>query len=95
MGPLNSARQRDFVRSLCDEARAAGHEVRGLGRVDEEELRAGGYFQPPTLVLDPALALGIVQQEQFGPALPTLRSDDVNPIIDQVNADWSGLCSSV
>jgi acyl-CoA reductase-like NAD-dependent aldehyde dehydrogenase len=95
MGPLNSAKQRDFVRSLSDEARAAGHEVRALGRVDEEDSRAGGYFLPPTLVLDPAPALGIVQQEQFGPALPILRFDDVDPIIEQVNADWSGLCSSV
>jgi acyl-CoA reductase-like NAD-dependent aldehyde dehydrogenase len=69
--------------------------VRELGSVDEEDSQAGGYFLPPALVLDPAPGLGIVQLEQFGPALPILRFDDVNPIIDQVNADWSGLCSSV
>lgn len=95
MGPLNTGKQRDFVRSLCAEARAAGHEVRELGQVDDEDLRAGGYFLPPTLVLDPEPSLGIVQQEQFGPALPILPFDDVEPIIEQVNSEWSGLCSSV
>jgi acyl-CoA reductase-like NAD-dependent aldehyde dehydrogenase len=95
MGPLNSAKQRDFVRSLCDEARAAGHEVRELGSIDEEDVKAGGYFLRPALVLDPAPNLGIVTQEQFGPALPILRFDDVDDVIEQVNGEWSGLCSSV
>ena len=40
MGPLNSARQLDFVSTLCAEARAAGHEVRELGSIDEAGIEA-------------------------------------------------------
>jgi acyl-CoA reductase-like NAD-dependent aldehyde dehydrogenase len=95
MGPLNSEKQRDFVASLCSEARAAGCEVREHGVLDDAPGRDGGYFLRPTLVLDPAPSLRIVTDEQFGPALPILPFDDVEPLIEQVNEEWSGLCSSV
>jgi acyl-CoA reductase-like NAD-dependent aldehyde dehydrogenase len=95
MGPLNTARQRDFVRSLTDEAHAAGHEVRELGTLDEDVLASRGHFLRPALVLDPAPDLRIVTEEQFGPALPILRYDDLDSVIEQVNGGWSGLCSSV
>lgn len=95
MGPLNTARQRDFVRELCSEARAAGHEVRELGTIDEDALAAGGHFMKPALVLDPAPGLRIVTEEQFGPAVPILPFTSVDPVIAQVNGEWSGLGSSV
>jgi acyl-CoA reductase-like NAD-dependent aldehyde dehydrogenase len=95
MGPLNSARQRDFVRDLCGEARAAGHEVRELGSIDEEALAAGGFFLRPALVLDPAPGLRIVSEEQFGPAVPILPYTNVDAVIGQVNSEWAGLGSSV
>jgi acyl-CoA reductase-like NAD-dependent aldehyde dehydrogenase len=95
MGPLNSARQRDFVRSLTAEARAHGHEVREHGVLDDAAGRDGGHFLRPALVLDPAPELRIVSDEQFGPALPILRFRDVETVIEHVNQDWSGLCSSV
>jgi acyl-CoA reductase-like NAD-dependent aldehyde dehydrogenase len=95
MGPLNTAKQRDFVAELCAEARAQGHEVRELGTLDDPLGRDGGYFLKPALVLDPEPRLRIVTDEQFGPALPILPFDDIDPIIDQVNEEWSGLCSSV
>jgi acyl-CoA reductase-like NAD-dependent aldehyde dehydrogenase len=95
MGPLNSARQRDFVRDLCAEARAAGHEVREFGAVDDDALAAGGHFLRPALVLDPAPRLRIVTEEQFGPAVPILPYTDVDAAIGQVNSEWSGLGSSV
>ena len=95
MGPLNSARQRDFVSTLLAEARAAGHEVRELGSVDEAGIEAGGYFMRPALVLDPSPSARIVTQEQFGPAVPILPFSDITPVIGQLNRDWSGLGSSV
>ncbi len=100
MGPLNSARQRDFVRSLCAEARAAGHEVRELGSIAPEAgaAEAGeaqGHFLRPALVLDPGPELRIVTEEQFGPALPILPFDALEPLIEQLNSEWSGLGSSV
>ncbi|MEY9212779.1 aldehyde dehydrogenase family protein [Thermobifida halotolerans] len=95
MGPLNSARQRDFVRDLLDRARAAGGEVREFGTADDETQRSGGYFLRPALVLDPPADESIVTEEQFGPALPILPYDDLDQVVDTVNRGWSGLCSSV
>ena len=47
------------------------------------------------LVLDPAPDLRVVTEEQFGPVLPILPFSDLEPLIDQVNEEASGLCSSV
>jgi acyl-CoA reductase-like NAD-dependent aldehyde dehydrogenase len=95
MGPLNTERQRDFVAGLKREAEGAGAEVRDLGTVLDEATQAGGWFLPPSLVLDPSPTLSIVTEEQFGPALPILPFDDVEDAVAAVNHDWSGLCSSV
>jgi acyl-CoA reductase-like NAD-dependent aldehyde dehydrogenase len=95
LGPLNSARQLDFVTALCSEARAAGHEVREFGTIDEEAIDAGGHFLRPALVLDPAPGLRIVTEEQFGPAVPVLPYTDIDSVIGQLNREWSGLGSSV
>ena len=95
MGPLNSARQRDFVSALCAEARAAGHEVRELGSIDDSALASGGHFSRPALVLDPSPKLRIVTEEQFGPAVPILPFTDIDSVIGQLNSEWAGLGSSV
>jgi acyl-CoA reductase-like NAD-dependent aldehyde dehydrogenase len=90
MGPLHTARQRDFVAGLVEEARARGAEVREFGEGAE-----GGQFLKPALVLDPPADAGIVTEEQFGPALPIIPFDDEEDAIRQANDTWSGLCSSV
>jgi acyl-CoA reductase-like NAD-dependent aldehyde dehydrogenase len=93
MGPLNTARQRDYVTGLLEQARAAGAEVQSYG--EYAGMRASGNYMLPSLVLDPSPALGIVAEEQFGPALPVLPYDDEEQAIRLANATWSGLCSSV
>jgi acyl-CoA reductase-like NAD-dependent aldehyde dehydrogenase len=95
MGPLNSAAQRDKVTALLTEAADAGAEIRELGTLAPNATSSGGHFLRPALVLDPDPGLRIVTEEQFGPALPILPFDDVESVLDQVNNDWSGLCSSV
>jgi len=95
MGPLNSKAQRDYVIQLRKEAEAAGHEVREFGTLSNEAAAGDGHFLKPSLVLDPDPALAVVDQEQFGPILPIVRFDDVEPLIESVNNHWSGLCSSV
>lgn len=95
MGPLNSKAQRDYVQQLRQEAEAAGHEVREFGTLSDEAANGNGYFLKPSLVLDPDPSLGVVDQEQFGPILPIIPFDDVEPLVDSVNNHWSGLCSSV
>jgi acyl-CoA reductase-like NAD-dependent aldehyde dehydrogenase len=95
MGPLNNSKQRDVVDELVAEAQAHGTEVRELGTIDPSALDAGGYFLPARLVLDPDPDARIVTEEQFGPALPVLPFDEVDPLVDQLNNEWAGLCSSV
>ncbi len=95
MGPLNNPHQRDFVQALCEEARASGAEVRELGAISDECTGSGGYFLRPALVIDPRPDLGIVTEEQFGPAVPILPFDDVDPLLEHLNEEWAGLCSSV
>jgi acyl-CoA reductase-like NAD-dependent aldehyde dehydrogenase len=93
LGPLNTARQRDYVAGLLDQARAAGAQVQSFGEYTGD-WTAGNYLLP-SLVLDPAPELGIVAEEQFGPALPVIPYDDEEQAIRLANATWSGLCSSV
>ena len=93
MGPLNTARQRDYVAGLLEQARAAGAEVQSYGEYAGDW--TSGNYMLPSLVLDPSPALGIVAEEQFGPALPVLPYDDEEQAIRLANATWSGLCSSV
>ncbi|HET9093611.1 MAG TPA: aldehyde dehydrogenase family protein [Solirubrobacteraceae bacterium] len=94
MGPLHSARQRDYVAELCDEALHSGAEVLELGAL----LRADpdvGHHMLPRLVLDPEPGLRIVTEEQFGPALPIIAYESEAAAIEQANDNWAGLCSSV
>jgi acyl-CoA reductase-like NAD-dependent aldehyde dehydrogenase len=95
MGPLNNARQRDIVVDLCADARSAGCEVRELGTLSDFAKTSGGYFLRPSLVIDPAPDRRIVVEEQFGPALPICAYDDLDRVIDRLNDEWAGLCSSV
>ncbi|WP_371583108.1 aldehyde dehydrogenase family protein [Streptomyces sp. NBC_01314] len=95
MGPLNSAAQRDKVTAMLAEAADAGAEVRELGALAPGAATSAGHFLRPALVLDPDPRLRTVTEEQFGPALPILPFDDVDSVVDRVNNDWSGLCSSV
>jgi acyl-CoA reductase-like NAD-dependent aldehyde dehydrogenase len=94
MGPLNSVRQRNYVRELVDEARTAGSEVVELGEHAGGDPAQGNYMRP-ALVLDPPRASRIVAEEQFGPALPVIPYDSEADAIAQANDTWSGLCSSV
>ena len=94
MGPLNSARQREYVDELLAEARASA-EVRELAETVDEAAFARGQFMRPSLVLEPARDARVVTEEQFGPTLPVIPFDDEEDAIAQANDTWSGLCSSV
>ncbi|NHK29327.1 aldehyde dehydrogenase family protein [Parvularcula flava] len=94
MGPLIDEDQRDFVSRLVEEAREAGCEIRELGTLTDTA-KTGGWFLKPTLVLNPPEDSGIVAKEQFGPALPIVKFDDEDALVDRLNEEWAGLCSSV
>jgi len=95
MGPVNNARQLKLVRDMLAEASAHGCEVRQLGKVPDENLYSHGYFQKPTLVLNPDKHLSVVKDEQFGPVLPIVPFITDDEAITMANDSEYGLCSSV
>lgn len=95
MGPINNRKQYDTVMKMINEAKAGGADVRELGRVPDEELYEKGYFQKPTLVINPDHGLDVVREEQFGPVLPIMPFDDEDEAIAYANNSEFGLCSSV
>jgi acyl-CoA reductase-like NAD-dependent aldehyde dehydrogenase len=95
MGPLNNKGQQKIVQDIIAEARIAGEEVVELGQVPDQALYETGYFQRPTLVLQPDSHRDIVTKEQFGPVLPIMVFDSEDEAIALANGTEFGLCSSV
>jgi acyl-CoA reductase-like NAD-dependent aldehyde dehydrogenase len=91
LGPVNNQPQFRRVIELVDEAKAAGGKVHAGGT----PLEGGGYFYPPTIVTDVAEGVRLVDEEQFGPALPVISYRDVDDAIERANATHYGLSGSV
>lgn len=95
MGPLNNAQQKRVVEKLLDDARASGAVVTTLGQRLETAAWEHGHFMMPSVVTraDPGLAL--VEEEQFGPALPVLPYAELDEVIRLVNGSKYGLATSI
>jgi len=91
LGPLNNKMQFDRVNELVADAKKAG------GRcVTGGAPRPGaGYFIPPTLVTGLAEGSRLVDEEQFGPALPIVTYRDVADAVARANGTMYGLSGSV
>ena len=91
LGPVQNKRQFEIVSAFVEEARGKG------GRVLVGGYPAGGtgYFYPVTLVADVDHGCRLVDEEQFGPALPIIRYHDVEEAITKANASSMGLGGSV
>ncbi|MFG6444841.1 aldehyde dehydrogenase family protein [Microbacterium sp. P06] len=94
MGPLHQPAQKAFVEDIIAEAKDAGADVREFGELPDGEL-AGGNFLRPAIVVDPALDLRVVTQEQFGPVIPVIPFDTEEDAIRLANDSWAGLGGSV
>lgn len=95
MGPVHTARARDRVESMLDEAAAAGARVHRPACVREADVAAGGYLVSPAVVESPPPGARIVREEQFAPALPVLGYRDLDEAVGMANASPFGLCASV
>lgn len=95
MGPVHTARSRDFVEGLLAEARAAGAMVHRTGQLRAEDADSGGYFVLPAVVAGAPPSAGIVGEEQFAPAVPVLPYRDLDDAVAQANATRFGLSASV
>ena len=92
LGPLQNRAQFEIVRDLVeDAARNGGRIVTGGAPATE----LGELFYPVTLVADIADGVALVDEEQFGPALPIIRYTDVDDAVARANGLDVGLGASV
>ncbi|MEM8935254.1 MAG: aldehyde dehydrogenase family protein [Pseudomonadota bacterium] len=90
MGPLQNQKQYDKVCAIIHESASLGEVIAG-----GEPLKRDGYFVPPTIVRNIPDDAALVREEQFGPVLPILAYDDLDELIDRVNASAYGLGGSI
>lgn len=92
LGPLQNRQQFEIVNRLVEDAKAAGGTV-VTGGTPAPEL--GTNFYPITLVTDVTDGVALVDEEQFGPALPIIRYSDVDDAVKRANSLAVGLGASV
>jgi len=91
LGPLQNEAQYQKVNGLIDDARNAGARILTGG----EPIEGPGYFIPITLVADIGDGTPLVDQEQFGPALPIIRYSSIDDAVVAANNTEFGLDASV
>ena len=91
LGPINNRPQFERVQELVEDARKEGATFLAGG----EPLAGDGYFFAPTIVTDLSDGSRLVDEEQFGPALPIMPFRDVEEAIERANRTHFGLGGSV
>jgi acyl-CoA reductase-like NAD-dependent aldehyde dehydrogenase len=91
LGPINNKPQFERVQELVEDARKRGGTVVTGGA----PLARPGYFYPPTLVTDVGEGARLVDEEQFGTALPVIPYRDLDDAFAQANRTHYGLGGSV
>jgi acyl-CoA reductase-like NAD-dependent aldehyde dehydrogenase len=95
LGPINNKMQFERVTELVEDAKKHGAKiVTGGSRVGKE-----GYFFAPTIVGNISDGVRLVDEEQFGPALPIVPYKDVDDAVRRAiapnlpfgGAKWSGI----
>jgi acyl-CoA reductase-like NAD-dependent aldehyde dehydrogenase len=91
LGPINNKPQFERVCGLVADALKSGARAVTGGA----PRKGDGYFFEPTILADVAEGMRIVDEEQFGPALPVLTYRDVDDAVERANATMFGLSGSV
>ena len=76
---------------LVDDAKKNGGTIEAGG----VRLEGSGYFYPPTIVTDVGAGVRLVDEEQFGTALPVIKYSKLDDAIEQANRTHYGLGGSV
>jgi acyl-CoA reductase-like NAD-dependent aldehyde dehydrogenase len=91
LGPINNEPQYERVKELVADALSHGATAVTGGKAMDRP----GYFFEPTILAGLSDGTRIVDEEQFGPALPVISYRDVNDAVDRANATNFGLSGSV
>jgi acyl-CoA reductase-like NAD-dependent aldehyde dehydrogenase len=91
LGPINNKPQFERVSELVDDALKSGARAVTGGKAMDRP----GYFFEPTILADISDGTRIVDEEQFGPALPIIPYRDLDDAIERANATHFGLSGSV
>ncbi|SPL72272.1 aldehyde dehydrogenase family protein [Acinetobacter stercoris] len=90
-GPVQNKMQYNKVKAMIDDA------VQNGGKIitQAKQLPEKGYFIAPTLVTNLKEGISLVDDEQFGPALPIIKFRDIQDVIKKANNTSFGLGGSV
>ena len=91
LGPVQNSNQFAIVSDCVEDAKAKGGKILLGGNPGN----GPGYFYPITLVADVDHGCKLVDEEQFGPALPIIRYTSIEDAIAKANDSPSGLGGSV
>lgn len=91
LGPLQNRSQLALVNELVEDAKAVGGQVHCGG----EPMSGPGFFYPVTLVSGLRNGCRLVDEEQFGPALPLIKFRNVDEAVQMANDCEFGLGGSV
>jgi acyl-CoA reductase-like NAD-dependent aldehyde dehydrogenase len=91
LGPINNRPQFERVSELVADALSSGAVAAAGGKPFDGD----GYFFEPTILTNLSDGTRIVDEEQFGPALPVVTYRHIDEVIDRANATHFGLSGSV
>ncbi len=91
LGPINNKPQFERVSELVADAIKGGAKAVTGGKAME----GNGYFYEPTILADVSDGTRIVDEEQFGPALPIISYRNLDDAVERANATHFGLSGSV
>jgi acyl-CoA reductase-like NAD-dependent aldehyde dehydrogenase len=91
LGPIQNRPQFDRVGELVADALANGAHAAAGGRPMDRD----GYFFEPTILTGVAEGTRIVDEEQFGPAVPVIAYRDLDDAVARANNTKYGLSGSV
>lgn len=91
LGPLINGHQLDRVRGLVADAVRHG----ATATAGKQAVGPPGFFCAPTIVTDVTDGIRLVDDEQFGPALPIIRYHDLDDAVARADNGRYGLTASV
>jgi len=92
LGPVQNKMQYDRVKGFFEDSKAKGYKF----AVGEPDVSASkGYFIQPTIIDNPPNDSRIIQEEPFGPIVPTQPWSDLEEVIARANNTNTGLGACV